>query len=137
MTTMKMSTKVLAVVTILAVSAAASAYTPLVHLLDGGFEITDKNGATVEGWNAFGTGYAIETNVKHAGAQSIRCDGGDSKSVHGALCNVTLDQTAPTPIVLSGWSKADDVSGAVDLDYSLYVDIAYVDGAYLYGQLVS
>jgi hypothetical protein len=38
------------------------------------------------------------------------------------------------PLVVRGWSKAENVSGGSDGDYSLYVDIDYADGTPLWGQ---
>jgi len=34
---------------------------------------------------------------------------------------------------MSGWSKAEDVSGVQDIHYSLYADIEYEDGTVAYG----
>jgi hypothetical protein len=128
---------ILATLTLMSAAVIASAHTPLIHLINGGFESTLPNGVNVNGWNPYGTGYAIDLVEQHAGAQCLRCDSGDSTSIHGAVANVEIDQLVPTPIVLTGWSKASDVGGIADLDYSLYVDVAYVDGTYLYGQLAS
>jgi hypothetical protein len=40
---------------------------------------------------------------------------------------------APVTLLVSGWSKAKDVSGTPDGHYALYVDINYADGTSLYG----
>jgi hypothetical protein len=35
---------------------------------------------------------------------------------------------------VTGWSKAENVTGAADGNYSLYADVLYSDGTWLYGQ---
>jgi hypothetical protein len=47
---------------------------------------------------------------------------------------VVLNQTGPVPITASGWSRAESATGDRDPNYSIYLDIAYTDGTYLYGQ---
>jgi hypothetical protein len=41
------------------------------------------------------------------------------------------------PICFSGWSKAEDVTGEPNLDYSLYLDIYYTDGTWSYGHILT
>ncbi len=53
----------------------------------------------------------------------------------GASQNVIVNQQEPAPLVIEGESKALNVSGASDSDYSLYVDITYQDGTNLWGQV--
>src|SRR3569833_517777 len=133
---MKMHTLLLlALTTSSATAFPATAHTPLYHLPNGGFEWSLPNGVAVNAWTPYGTGYAIDYVEQHTGAQCLRCDSADATSIHGAVCNITLDQLVPTTIVLSGWSKAEEVGGAPDLDYSLYVDTQYVDGSFLYAKL--
>ncbi len=63
------------------------------------------------------------------------CDNaGSVKSACGVSQGVTLDQKTPIPIYAEAWSKAEDVSGSPDSDYSVYLDIAYADGTFLWGQ---
>ncbi len=45
-----------------------------------------------------------------------------------------MNRTNVAPIIVRGWSKADNVSGTMDNDYALYVDIVYQDGTPLWGQ---
>jgi hypothetical protein len=52
----------------------------------------------------------------------------------GVRRTITLNQEQPLPIVATAWSKAQDVSGQPDKDYSLYLDILYADGDHLWGQ---
>ncbi len=63
------------------------------------------------------------------------CENGPSDTPQrGAVQVVTLNQTRPEPIVAVAWSKAEDVSGSPDNDYSLYLDLTYTDGTTLWGQ---
>lgn len=52
----------------------------------------------------------------------------------GALQTVTLNQQRPEPIIASALSRAEDISGERDNDYSVYLDIVYTDGSPLWGQ---
>ena len=105
-------------------------------LLNGGFEGgsgSDGMGGGVPRWKAFELGYEIDRQVHHSGDQCIRCDSLRPKTLHGASVTVTLNQAHAVPILVSGWSKADQVGGVKDGDYSLYVDIEYTDGTPLWG----
>lgn len=63
------------------------------------------------------------------------CDNGtDSEVYRGVRQTVTLNQTSPQPIVAAVWSKAEDVGGSRNNDYSLYLDIIYNDDTPLWGQ---
>jgi hypothetical protein len=44
-----------------------------------------------------------------------------------------LNHTEPTKLLLSGWSKASEVSGEPDDGYSVYMDLKFVDGTFAYG----
>jgi len=53
----------------------------------------------------------------------------------GASQIVEVNQTEAKPLVLSGWSKAEAVSGPQDSHYSLWVDATYQDGSPLWAQV--
>src|SRR5205807_2540653 len=65
---------------------------------------------------------------------AIRCESADESSVRGARQRVTLNQRAVAPLRVSGWSRAQSVSGSPSADYSIYVDLTYTDGTPLWGQ---
>lgn len=46
---------------------------------------------------------------------------------------LTLNQQEAKPVNFSGWSRAENVSGPPDVDYSIYADIVYQDGTNLWG----
>ena len=53
---------------------------------------------------------------------------------YGASQTILLNRTNVLPLVIRGWSKALNVSGSSDNDYSLYADLIYTDGTPLWGQ---
>jgi hypothetical protein len=66
------------------------------------------------------------------------CDNGaDAHARRGVTQSVTLQQARPEPIIASCWSRAENVSGGEDSDYSLYLDLVYTDGTPLWGQVAS
>jgi hypothetical protein len=88
-------------------------------------------------WRAYDSGYTVGTNIAHSGVRSLQCTSANATDVHGGYQTILLNQTAPKPILLSGWSKAQNVTGSSDTDYSVYLDIFYTNGTPLYGQTVS
>ncbi len=63
------------------------------------------------------------------------CDNGDDARVQrGASQTVVLNQREPKPIVAVAWSKAQNVGPGGRNDYSLYLDLIYMDGTPLWGQ---
>jgi hypothetical protein len=98
-------------------------------LKNGGFE---EGG--VPGWQAFEAGFDADRRVFRTGEQSIRCDITRPERVRGAFVRLSLDQKQPAPIFITGWSRADAVSGVSDNDYAIYADLEYSDGTFLYGQ---
>jgi hypothetical protein len=81
-----------------------------------------------DAWNAWEKGFVRDGNM-------LVCDNGnDSKVQRGAGQTVVLDQKTPAPIAAAAWSRSENVKGEVDCDYSLYLDILYMDGKNLYGQ---
>ena len=94
--------------------------------------------AHLSSWAPFGdSGYTLDTGVRHSANPSLRCDLKDANAVGGASTTVTLNQIDAAPIVVTGWSKAQDVSGTADGEYSIYVDLTYMDGTPLWGSIVS
>jgi len=70
--------------------------------------------------------------------QQLVCDNGaDARAIAGFSQTITLNQTARRPIIATAWSRAGNVGGSRDSDYSLYLDILYTDGTPLWGQTAS
>lgn len=98
---------------------------------NAGFE--NGKDSNADGWQYFDKGYTRDTTTVHSGKFSIRCANNTDREVRGGLLSLDLNQTTATPIHVTGWSRADNVSGLPNSDYSLYVDLDYVDGTNQWG----
>ena len=74
-----------------------------------------------------------DTAVAYSGAASLRLHN-PTKARSQANQTVVLEQERPCPILVRCASRAQDVSGSRNREYSLYIDIYYMDGTTLYGQ---
>ncbi len=84
-----------------------------------------------DAWTGWQRGFVREGDV-------FVCDNGsDSRAQRGVCQTIVLNQETPEPIVATAWSKAEGIDGAADSDYSLYLDLKYVDGTPLWGQVDS
>jgi hypothetical protein len=54
----------------------------------------------------------------------------------GATQTINVKHDEPKKLIVSAWSKAENVAGPKDRDYALYVDCYYTDGTAIYGQTV-
>ena len=88
------------------------------------------------GWRLGVLGYDADDQVKRGGTYSARCTNTDKLESRGLYQEVTVNQEVATPIVAACWSKAKGVAGGMDNDYSLYLDLFYMDGGVLWGQTV-
>lgn len=80
-------------------------------------------------WRPWAAGFSRQDAV-------FVCDNGDDSQVQrGASQTVVLDQARPEVIVATAWSKAENVGGGRNSDYSLYLDLTYQDGTPLWGQV--
>jgi len=61
-------------------------------------------------------------------------DPADPVKRRGVSQFVPLNQKTPKPIIASAWSRAEDVDGNPDANYSIYLDLLYEDGTNLWGQ---
>lgn len=89
------------------------------------------------GWKGWELGYQVDDQVKHGGPCSARCRNATAEEHRGLTYVVDLNQAVPTPIIAECWSKAEGVSGSADSDYSLYLDLEYMDGTPLWGQIAA
>ncbi len=92
---------------------------------------------TATSWTAYGSGYGIDETGGRSGGRALRLINATSSESHGAYQVVTLNQTQTLPLYLSGWSKADSMTGDTDNNFSVYLDIYYMDGTPLYGQTIA
>lgn len=103
-------------------------------LTNGGLEQT-RDGKAV-GLTVWGQGYELVADARN-GQVAAKCAITDvAEGEKGLSYIVTLNQTTPLPFIAELWSKAVDVSGSPDADYSLYVDLTYTDGTPLWGNVI-
>ena len=94
------------------------------------------DGTLPSGWQAYGEGFQLATGEGVRGA-AIVCDRTQVSPPMGAVQRITLNQEQPRPIVATASSKAENVTGQPNNDYSLYIDCTYADGTPLYGQVAT
>lgn len=84
-------------------------------------------------WDKYFKGFELDIENIHSGKQSILINKIESAGTYGARQRIEINQEKASPLKFAGWSKADDVKGASNSDYSLYADMVYADGSPLYG----
>jgi len=99
------------------------------QLQNPGFE--DGAGNALAAWTNYGRGSVVDRTVFHSGQQSVQCTARGDKDGMGVLQVIRYDKPDKRPIILGGWSKAENVHGG---DYCVYLDILYDDGTPLWGQ---
>ena len=97
---------------------------------------TAGSGPPLASWIPYGSGYTASTTNAHGGTRSLQCAAAAATEVHGGYQTIVLNQTTPKALKLSGWSKAQGVTGSSDSDYSVYLDILYTNNTYLCGQII-
>ena len=113
--------------------AVPSASTNLVRNAD--FE--GRQGALFTSWSSAPNGYRVGTGEGRASSTALACEASDTSGWRGASQTFNLNRTSAAPLRVRGWSRAENVSGNRDSDYSLYVDIIYADGTPLWGSTVN
>ncbi len=103
----------------------SAAGAPVELLRDGRFE--GPGGS----WGPAGSGFGLAPGEGRAGSQAIACAASGPRGDAGAFQSVELDRALPTPLRVTGWSRAEGVDGAPDDDYSLYVTLQFRDGSRL------
>ncbi|MBU0609862.1 MAG: hypothetical protein KKI08_18405 [Armatimonadetes bacterium] len=87
------------------------------------------------GWRSqLATDWNVVATTPHGGKGSAHFTRAADGPTYWISQNVTLNQKRPAPLVVSGWSKAEGVQGARGGEYSVWVDLAYMDGTPLWGQ---
>lgn len=101
-------------------------------LRNGGFE--EMRGSEVVEWRAWQKGFRVAAGEGRGGSRAVVCERREGDGEFGGSQTLTLNRTAVAPLVVRGWSKAENVSGSADSGYSIYVDMVYTDGTPLWGQ---
>ena len=99
---------------------------------NGRFE--ERSAGKLTDWSAAPDGFTLATGEGRNGSVSLCCNNPTGKGWFGASQTLSMNRTNVAPLLVKGWSKAQDMSGSMDGGYSLYVDILYVDGTPLWGQ---
>ncbi|MCP4453017.1 MAG: hypothetical protein GY809_16260, partial [Planctomycetes bacterium] len=88
-----------------------------------------ENLIKADAWRPWQAGFVRQGDV-------FVCDNGqDGQVQRGASQTVTLNQVQPEPIIATVQSRAEGVGGGRNNDYSLYLDLMYMDGTPLWGQV--
>lgn len=94
---------------------------------------TDEDGIP-DFWRKYQQGFILDSTSAFHGKRSIMLENLSLDDKHGIYYVVNLNQTEPKKLKISGYSKAENVDGSQDNDYSIYVDFYYTDGSPLWGQ---
>ncbi len=104
-------------------------------LQNGGFEVLAAG--RLEHWHDWQKGFRLAPGEGRNHSQAVVCERHEGEGEFGASQTIPLNRTNIAPLIIQGWSKAENVTGSPDNGYSLYVDIIYTDGTTLWGQTAS
>lgn len=82
-------------------------------------------------------GGVADPEVAHTGSRSLRCEKDDPQAWVGASQDVPVKQEAPEAITVSGWLRAEDVTGQPDRELSLYADVQLQSGEWEFGEIAT
>ncbi|HMP75150.1 MAG TPA: discoidin domain-containing protein [Kiritimatiellia bacterium] len=100
-------------------------------------EVLERERVVLPGWDPYAEGYRVDNEQSHdSGTRSLLLERAPGQGDRGAVQFVTLDQRTATPIRISGWSRAENVSPGAAINYSLYADLTYQDGSNSWGHAV-
>ena len=111
--------------------AAANAAAPIAYAaLDSAFDKAELSGLNLLTGKTPGK---YEEGFTRLEDGSFFIDGGKNGRRAGVAFSVSLNQKEPLTIFARGDSRCENVDSSATADYSLYLDIAYIDGTYEYG----
>lgn len=125
----RLAAVILSFVLVLQVQHACAAGGPVNELPEPGFESAD--GAKLSAWRPYGRGFRIDRETVHTGRQSIRCECPSEREGTGAAFVIRYDVPDKRPIIVGGWSKAENVGAGGD--YCVFLDVIYADGTPWWG----
>ena len=92
----------------------------------------DQSGPSLlkpDAWGPWQKGFAREGKL-------FVCDNGDDNELQSGCSQVVvLNQSEPKPILAVAWSRAENVGGTRNSDYSLYLDLVHTDGTPWWGHV--
>src|SRR5688572_25774487 len=74
-------------------------------------------------WSRAPKGFGIAAGEGRTGSVALGCEATDEGGWYGASQTLTLNRSTTAPLLIRGWSKAQNVTGGTDSGYSLYVDL--------------
>ena len=80
---------------------------------------------------------AYESGFKQEGETYVCDNGADPDARRGVSWSMTLNQKEAAPVAASAEAKVLIAEGSANSDFSLYVDLTYMDGSHLWGQTSS
>jgi hypothetical protein len=92
---------------------------------------------TLSPWGSYGEGGGKIVSPGRESSCCLEATLDTPGTMAGATQSIPLNHDRPRPLIISAWSKAENVTGNEDRDYALYADCYYADGTALYGQTVS
>ncbi len=103
------------------------------------FEIDADDDCIPDLWVPYVKGFVYDTSTNNykTGKRSVYVKNDSMTEYRGIYTRYVLEQSIAEDILISGWSKAVNVSGNKDYNYSIYVDAFYQDGTPLYGEVAS
>ena len=101
-------------------------------LVNGNFD--EQSARATNAWRGWQKGFQMVADEGRNGSRAVVFSRKESDGEYGASQTLELNRTNSAPILISGWSKASQVSGSPDSGYSLYADLVFEDGTTLWGQ---
>jgi len=97
-----------------------------------------KNATAQRGaWRSGPKGYEIVEGEGRNGSRCVKLTRTEADAAAGASQAIVVDQKQATPLIARAWTKAAGGTGDRDKDYSLYIDLKYVDGTPGWGFMVA
>jgi hypothetical protein len=81
-------------------------------------------------------GASVDSEVNHTGQSSLRCTKTDPQEWVGASQDIMVNQQRAEDITISGWLKAEGVTGFRGSECSLYADVLLANGIWAFGRIV-
>ena len=103
------------------------------NLLGNG-NLEEVDDEAIRSWSPYEQGYEIAQGAGRGGSMAAYCEDESGGGRHGIGQVLDLERDVPVPLLVRGWSKAENVSGSRGSGYSIYVDITFQDGTPLWGQ---
>ena len=96
--------------------------------------VTEPLRAATIGWGDFGEGFSFDPRGGRERGRAIACRNAAATGIRGAAQQFTFaDGDQPNKLTITAWSRCEDVSGARNSNYSVYVDAICADGTVFNG----